>query len=106
GRGLLVGGTDPVYGASIYGLTAAAFSEITAAKGRITQSNFNDYPMARMHNSPREIRVHIVDANEFPPGGVGEPGTPPFAPGLTNAIFAATGQRILELPITKSKLTV
>ena len=93
-------------GASIYGLTAAAFSEITAAKGRITQSNFNDYPMARMHNSPREIRVHIVDANEFPPGGVGEPGTPPFAPALTNAIFAATGQRILELPITKSKLTV
>src|SRR3989441_1212321 len=93
-------------GASIYGLTAAAFSEITAAKGRITQSNFNDYPMARMHSSPREIRVHIVDANEFPPGGVGEPGTPPFAPALTNAIFAATGQRIFELPITKSKLTV
>ena len=45
-------------------------------------------------------------ANEFPPGGVGEPGTPPFAPALTNAIFAATGKRILELPITKSKLTL
>jgi len=93
-------------GASIYGLTAAAFSEITAEKGRIKQSNFNDYPMARMGNSPREIRVHIVDANEFPPGGVGEPGTPPLAPALTNAIFAATGQRILELPITKSQLSV
>src|SRR2546425_1210072 len=93
-------------GASIYGLTAAAFSEITAAKGRITQRNFNDYPMARMGNSPREIRVHIVDANEFPPGGVGEPGTPPLAPALTNAIFAATGKRILELPITKSQLSV
>ena len=93
-------------GASIYGLTAAAFSEITAEKGRIKQSNFNDYPMARMGNSPREIRVHIVEANEFPPGGVGEPGTPPFAPALTNAIFAATGKRILELPITKSQLSV
>src|SRR5438093_243688 len=93
-------------GASIYGLTAAAFSEITAENGRIKQSNFNDYPMARMGNSPREIRVHIVDANEFPPGGVGEPGTPPLAPALTNAIFAATGKRILELPITKSQLSV
>ncbi len=92
-------------GASIYGLTAAAFSEITARDGRIQQSNFNNYPVVRMPDAPREIHVHIVEAGQYAPGGVGEPGTPPFAPALTNAIFAATGKRILELPITKYDLS-
>jgi isoquinoline 1-oxidoreductase beta subunit len=92
-------------GAVIYGMSAACYSEISAQEGRIQQSNFHDYPVVRMTDSPREIHVHIVDAGDYPPGGVGEPGTPPFAPALTNAIFAATGKRILDLPISKHNLS-
>jgi isoquinoline 1-oxidoreductase beta subunit len=91
-------------GACIYGLTAC-FAKITAKNGRIEQSNFNDYTVARMPLSPKEIRVQLVNSGgQYPPGGVGEPGTPPFAPALANAIFAATGKRITELPIDPSKL--
>jgi isoquinoline 1-oxidoreductase beta subunit len=91
-------------GASIYGLTAC-FAQITAKQGRIEQSNFTDYTVARMPMSPKEIRVHIVNGgNQYPPGGVGEPGTPPFAPALCNAIYAATGKRITELPIDTGML--
>jgi isoquinoline 1-oxidoreductase beta subunit len=86
-------------GACIYGLTAC-FSNITAKGGRIEQSNFSDYTVVRMPDAPKEIHVHIVNGGgQYPPGGVGEPGTPPFAPALTNAIFAATGKRITALPI-------
>ena len=90
-------------GACIYGMTAC-FSNITAKAGRIEQSNFSDYTMVRMPEAPKVIKVHIVNGgNQYPPGGVGEPGTPPFAPALCNAIFAATGKRITALPIdTKS----
>ena len=64
------------------------------------QSNFTDYEISSIDDAPREVRVHIVPAGiEVPPGGVGEPGLPPFAPALCNAIFAATGKRIRELPI-------
>jgi isoquinoline 1-oxidoreductase beta subunit len=59
--------------------------------------------VARIHEAPRETRVHIVDS-DAPPAGVGEPGVPPFAPALCNAIFSATGKRIRELPIGKQKL--
>jgi isoquinoline 1-oxidoreductase beta subunit len=91
-------------GACIYGLTAC-FSNITAKAGRIEQSNFSDYTVVRMPDAPKKINVHIVNGGgQYPPGGVGEPGTPPFAPALTNAIFAATGKRITELPIDTSKL--
>lgn len=90
-------------GGTIYGMSAA-LTQITAKSGRIEQSNFNNYTVARMMDSPERIDVLIADANQYPPGGVGEPGTPPFAPALTNAIFAATGKRILELPINTSKL--
>jgi len=93
-------------GASIYGLTAC-FTEITAKNGAIQQANFNEYTVARMPLSPREIRVHLVNSGgQYPPGGVGEPGTPPFAPALCNAIFAATGKRITELPINTDMLKV
>jgi isoquinoline 1-oxidoreductase beta subunit len=96
--------TSQMEGASIYGLTAC-FAKITANKGVIEQSNFGDYTVARMPLSPREINVHIVNGGgQYPPGGVGEPGTPPFAPALCNAIYAATGKRITELPIDTSKL--
>ena len=78
--------------------------EITAKNGQIQQSNFNDYHVARMNESPRETRVHIVASNE-PPAGVGEPGVPPIPPAICNAIFAATGKRIRELPVKNHKLT-
>jgi isoquinoline 1-oxidoreductase beta subunit len=84
-------------GSVIAGLTAALYGEITIEKGRVTQANFNDYPMMRMREIP-EIRVSLVESHEEP-GGVGEPAVPPIAPAVTNAIFALTGQRVRKLPI-------
>lgn len=84
-------------GAVIFGLSLASESEITAANGRIVQGNFNNYRVLRMNRTP-ETRVYLVESTA-PPAGVGEPGVPPIAPALTNAIFAATGIRIRELPI-------
>jgi isoquinoline 1-oxidoreductase beta subunit len=75
------------------------FAEITAKDGRIVH-NFDAYTVARMPLAPKEIHVTLVNSGgQYPPGGVGEPGTPPFAPALSNAIFAAAGKRITELPI-------
>jgi isoquinoline 1-oxidoreductase beta subunit len=83
--------------AIVYGLTAALYGEITIDRGRVVQSNFTDYPMLRMSEMPA-VEVHIVPNTEAP-GGVGEPGTPPIAPAVCNAIFALTGKRIRKLPI-------
>jgi isoquinoline 1-oxidoreductase beta subunit len=88
--------------AIVFGLTAALYGEITFEKGRVKQSNFHDYPMLRMNEMP-EVAVHIV-ASEERMGGVGEPGVPPVAPALTNAIFAATGKRVRRLPIRVADL--
>ncbi|HVB35290.1 MAG TPA: molybdopterin cofactor-binding domain-containing protein [Patescibacteria group bacterium] len=87
-------------GAAIFGTSLALHGEITAAGGAIVQSNFQDYPVARINQAPRETRIHLVDSTA-PPAGVGEPGVPPFAPALCNAVFAATGKRIRELPLSK-----
>ncbi|MEM6747815.1 MAG: molybdopterin cofactor-binding domain-containing protein [Pseudomonadota bacterium] len=81
----------------IYGLTAAIYGEITIEDGAVVQSNFHDYQALRMSASP-PIETHIINSGHKP-GGAGEPGTPPAAPALANAIFAATGQRIRELPL-------
>lgn len=89
-------------GGIVYGLTAALKGKITIAKGRVQQSNFHDYEMLRLPEMPR-VEVHIVSSND-PPGGVGEPGTPPVAPALCNAIFAATGKPIRRLPIRAEDL--
>jgi isoquinoline 1-oxidoreductase beta subunit len=89
-------------GGIIFGLTAALKTEITLKDGRVEQSNFHDYQMLRMFESP-EIEVHIVPSTENPTG-VGEPGVPPVAPALANAIFAATGKRVRRLPIRESDL--
>ena len=85
--------------AIVYGLTAALWGEITIDKGRVQQSNFHDYRMLRMAEMP-VVEVHIVPSSEAQ-GGVGEPGTPPIAPAVCNAIFALTGKRIRKLPIGK-----
>jgi isoquinoline 1-oxidoreductase beta subunit len=91
-----------VQGGVVWGLTAALRGEITLADGRVQQSNFHDYPMLRIDEMPA-IEVHIVPS-EAAPGGVGEPGVPPIAPAVTNAIFAATGKRIRRLPIRADEL--
>lgn len=84
-------------GAVIFGLSAALYEEISIDEGRVVNSNFHDYPILRLSEAP-EVQVSILENNEAP-GGVGEPGVPPIAPALTNAIFAATGKRIRRLPI-------
>ena len=81
----------------VFGLTAALKGAITIENGRVMQSNFHDYQMLRIAEMP-VVEVHIVPSTEAP-GGVGEPGTPPIAPAVCNAIFAATGKRIRRLPI-------
>ena len=90
-------------GAAVMGTSIAFYGEITATNGAIDQSNFHDFQMARMNNAPRETHVHIVES-DAPPGGVGEPGLPAFAPALCNAIFAATGKRVRELPLSRAGL--
>jgi len=83
--------------AVVFGLTAALYGKITFRDGRVEQGNFDSYPMLRMEEMPK-VEVHIVPSS-MPCGGIGEPGTPPIAPAVTNAIFAATGKRIRNLPI-------
>jgi isoquinoline 1-oxidoreductase beta subunit len=89
-------------GGIIFGLTAALKTEITLDKGRVQQRNFHDYQMVRMFESP-EIEVYVVPSTEKPTG-VGEPGVPPVAPAVANAIFAATGKRVRRLPIKAEDL--
>jgi len=83
-----------------YGLTAALHGEISFANGRVVQSNFHDYPILRINEAP-QIEVAIIDSGEAM-GGAGEPGTPPIAPAVANAIYAATGKRVRRLPILKN----
>jgi isoquinoline 1-oxidoreductase beta subunit len=90
-------------GAAVMAASIALTGEIGTADGRVRQSNFHDYPVARMNQAPLRTDVIIVDSNELP-GGVGEPGVPPCVPALTNAVFAATGKRVRELPLSKQKL--
>lgn len=90
-----------IEGGAIYGLSAL-YEEITLDRGRVTQSNYHDYPVLRMAESPL-IEVHIVPSAE-PPTGVGEPGVPPILPAVCNAIFAATGKRIRRLPLRAADL--
>ena len=84
-------------GAAVFGASLALMSEITALNGMIQQSNFHQYKVARINESPVETNVTILQS-DAPPAGIGEPGVPPIAPALANAIFAATGKRIRELP--------
>jgi isoquinoline 1-oxidoreductase beta subunit len=83
--------------AVLFGLSAALAGEITIKDGRVEQSNFHDYPVLRMGQAP-EVDTIIVASAE-PPEGVGEPGTPPIAPAVANALFVLTGQRLRSLPL-------
>ena len=91
-------------GAAVFGTSVARTGEITATKGAIDQSNFQDYPVARINEVPVQTNVYMVDS-DAPPAGVGEPGVPPFIAAFCNAIFAATGKRVRDLPITKLGLS-
>ena len=88
--------------AIVYGMSAALFGKISMSKGHVDQSNFHDYPVMRISDMP-VVEVFIVPA-DTPPTGVGEPGTPPIAPAICNAIYAATGKRIRSLPIVSDDL--
>lgn len=90
-------------GAAVFGTSIAKTGEITATNGVIDQSNYNDYRVARMNEAPLHTNVYLVDSIA-PPAGVGEPGVPPFIPALCSAIYAATGKRIRELPLSKSNI--
>ncbi len=89
-------------GGIVFGLTAALYGEITFENGRVKQRNFHDYPMLRMQEMP-QVEVHIVPSTEKM-GGTGEPGVPPVAPAVANAVFALTGKRIRRLPIRAADL--
>jgi isoquinoline 1-oxidoreductase beta subunit len=93
-----------IQGGLIFGLTAALYNEITIAKGRVQQSNFNNYRMMRINEAPA-IDVHLIRNGEAP-GGIGEPGTSIAAPALANALFAATGVRFRSLPIDRKQLAL
>jgi isoquinoline 1-oxidoreductase beta subunit len=93
-------------GAVVYALSAALHGEITFQDGRVLQSNFSDYPALRMNQVPAVEVAFVSSGDKYTKewGGVGEPGTPPLAPALCNAVFAATGQRIRSLPLSKHRL--
>jgi isoquinoline 1-oxidoreductase beta subunit len=86
-----------------FGLAQTLKSEITVSNGRVDQSNFHDYEVLRMNEAPRLIEIHIIPSREKP-GGIGEPGVPPIAPAVANAIFSATGKRLRRLPIRPADL--
>ncbi|MEM7432219.1 MAG: molybdopterin cofactor-binding domain-containing protein [Pseudomonadota bacterium] len=91
-------------GAGIFGMSLALHGELTTADGGVVEGNFDSYPMVRINEAPTEIHTHIMQS-DAPPGGVGEPGVPPVAPAITNALFAASGQRVRELPLRNAGLT-
>jgi isoquinoline 1-oxidoreductase subunit beta len=86
----------------VFGLTAALYGAITLKNGRVEQGNFHDYPLLRLAAMPK-VEVHIVPSDD-PPGGIGEPGVPPTAPAVANALFAASGARVRSLPLTPDKI--
>ncbi|MCB9552768.1 MAG: xanthine dehydrogenase family protein molybdopterin-binding subunit [Myxococcales bacterium] len=88
-------------GGTLFGLSNALYGEITARKGAIVQQNFPDWRLMRIDEAPRHVEVRVIDS-DAPPGGVGEPPTPPAAPALCNAIADATGTRIRSLPIFRA----
>ena len=88
-------------GAFIFGVSAVLHGAITVANGGVVQTNYRDYPLARITEAPRRIHIDLIQS-DGPPGGVGEPGVPPVAPAIANAVFALTGQRERKLPLVRS----
>ncbi len=91
-------GDAQIMGGIVMGLSAAIGEAVTLEKGAVVQSNFTDYPILKLAEAPAEVNVHFINSGA-PMGGLGEPGLPPAAPALANALFAATGKRIRQLPV-------
>jgi isoquinoline 1-oxidoreductase subunit beta len=94
--------TAQVESAIAFGLTGALYGEVTLKDGVVEQSNFHNYPILRITEMPR-VEVHIIESGTTPTG-VGEPGTPPIAPAVSNAVFALTGKRLRKLPFSEDEL--
>jgi isoquinoline 1-oxidoreductase beta subunit len=100
----LSGAENQVQGSIIDGIGTARFQELSLAKGRMVQGNFDQYTMIRMPDAPRAIEIHFLKT-DYPPTGLGEPCLPPIAPAVCNAVFAATGKRIREMPFSRTNLS-
>lgn len=91
-------------GAVIFGMSIAMYGAITLKKGAVEQSNFRDFKLVRIAEAPKKLHTEIIKSERLP-GGVGEPGVPPIAPAIANAVFALTGQRVRDLPLSGAGLT-
>jgi isoquinoline 1-oxidoreductase beta subunit len=94
--------TQQIEGSIVMGLSAAIAERITIERGAVVQKNFRDYPLMTLAHTPPRIEVHFIRRNA-PWGGLGEPGVPPAAPALANALFAATGRRFRTLPLVATE---
>jgi isoquinoline 1-oxidoreductase beta subunit len=88
-------------GSILFGMSHAFYGGATMKGGVTEQTNFRDYRLVRIGQAPRRMNIELIQ-NELPPGGLGEPGVPPVAPAIANAVFALTGQRIRELPLMRA----